>query len=214
MTRPRFVLPGSWSRVNLADEASSRRTLRRLVEEAMGTRDDLARQRTEIRQLLQPVVDSAREVGATDLYIATEIAEGIPLPAWLMVLMPTIEDAEFARFGINELKTVLVGSAEIFEPEAPSSPVEQPEGSTSAITAVRQNWRRRTVSPDDPEVGFDVLEVDYWVAAAHPNRMALLTFSTGYAEYEEQMLALFDAVVRTIRWPADDDAATHAKESA
>jgi hypothetical protein len=162
--------------------------------------------------LLQPAVDSAREVGATDLYIAMELASGIPLPAWLMVFTPTIEDADFARFGIEELKTVLTDSAEIYEPEASTSAIESAEGSTSAISAVRQNWRRRNVSPDDPEVGFDVLEIDYWIAAAHPNRIALLTFSTGYAEYEEQMLALFDAVVRTIRWPAEEETA-RVKES-
>lgn len=214
MKKPRFVLPGMWSRVDLTDEASSRRTVRRLIEESIGTRDDLARQRSELRQLLQPAVDSAREVGAVDLYIAVELADGVPLPAWLMVFLPSIEDADFSRFGIKELKTVLQDSAEIFEPGAATSALEPAEGSASAIAAVRQNWRRRTVSPDDPEVGFDVLEVDYWIAAAHPNRIALLTFSTGYAEYEEQMLMLFDAVVRTIRWPTDDVAAVSAKEHA
>ncbi len=212
MKTPRFVLPGRWSRVELASEAASRRTVRRLVEQSLGTTDELARQRAELRQLLQPVVDSAREVDAIDLYIAAELADGVPLPAWLMVFLPTIEDAEFARFGIDELKKVLADSAEIFEPGAPSSTVEESDDSTSAISAVRQNRRRRTVSPDDPEVGFDVLEVDYWIAAVDPNRMALLTFSTGYAEYEEQMLALFDAVVRTIRWPVDEPAAEISKE--
>jgi hypothetical protein len=109
---------------------------------------------------------------------------------------------------------VLKDSAEIFEPGAATSALEPAGGSASAIAAERQNWRRRTVSPDDPEVGFDVLEVDYWIAAAHPNRIALLTFSTGYAEFEEQMVMLFDAVVRTIRWPADDVAAVSMKEHA
>jgi hypothetical protein len=100
MNRPRFVLPGKWSRVELTDEASSRRTVRRLIEESIGTRDDLARQRSELRRLLQPAVDSAREVGAVDLYIAVELADGVPLPAWLMVFLPSIEDADFSRFGI------------------------------------------------------------------------------------------------------------------
>lgn len=213
MKAPRFVLPGRWSRVDLASEASSRRAIRRLIEDALGTRDELGRQRTELRQLLQPVADSAREVGAVDLYVAIELMDGVPLPAWLMVFMPTINDADFERFGIEELKTVLTGSAEIYEPEAPSSLVEAAEGASQPITAVRQSWRRRTVSPDDPEVGFEVLEVDYWIAAAHPNRIALLTFSTGYADYEEQMVALFDAVIRTIRWPAEKET-TEAKEPA
>jgi len=179
--------------------------VRRLIEESVGTLDALSRQRADLRQLFQPVADSAREGGATDLYVAIELADGIPLPAWLLVFPVELESPEFSRLGIEGLKAVVQDGAEIFEQDAPSSAVGLGEGSTSAISAVRQNWRRRSVSPDDPEVGFDVLEVDYWIAAAHPNRIALLTFSTGYAAYEEQMLALFDAVVRTIRWPAENE---------
>lgn len=179
--------------------------MRRLVEESMGARDDLSQQRASLRQLFQPVADSAREGGATNLYVAIELADGVPLPAWLLVFPLELESADFSRLGIEDLKAVLQEGAEIFEPDAPPSGVEPAEGSGSPITAVRQNWRRRTVSPDDPDVGFDVLEVDYWIAAAHPNRLALLTFSTGYADYEEQMIALFDAVVRTIRWPAEQE---------
>ncbi len=69
------------------------------------------------------------------------------------------------------------------------------------IRAVRQTWRRtRRATEDDVEVEFDLIEADYWIAAANPSRMAMITFSTAYAEYEEEMLALFDAVVSTIRW--------------
>jgi hypothetical protein len=56
------------------------------------------------------------------------------------------------------------------------------------------------------EQRFEFVEADYWLAARDPNRIALLTFSTALAEYEEEMLALFDAVVSTIRWPAPSSA--------
>jgi hypothetical protein len=212
MKSPRFSLPGRWSRVDLTDESTTRRTVRRMIEQSLGHRDELVKERAELRQLLQPAVDSAREVGASDFYVALELVEGIPLPAWLMVFLPSVEDTDFLRLGLDALTSALEESAQIVEPDARTSFVDRPGERESAISAVRQNWRRRTVSPDDPEVGFDVLEVDYWIAAAHPNRIALLTFSTGYAEYEEQMLALFDAVVRTIRWPADEPATEISKE--
>ena len=75
--------------------------------------------------------------------------------------------------------------------------------------AVRHSWRRTAhVAEGDVEQDFELIEADYWLAATDPNRIALLTFSTAYAEYEEEMLGLFDAVVSTIRWPATPVAAS------
>ena len=75
--------------------------------------------------------------------------------------------------------------------------------------AVRHSWRRTAhVAEGEVEKDFELIEADYWLAATDPNRIALLTFSTAYAEYEEEMLSLFDAVVSTIRWPATPVAAS------
>lgn len=204
--RPRFVLPGKWGRVNLDSEASSRRSIRKLAESATGRREELASVRNELRERLQVAADAAREGGATDFYIAFELAEGIPLPAWLAVFEPEIDATDFQGLGLDELRKVLEYGAKVVGTDEDATVVETDP--SPRIHAVRHSWRRSThVSEGDVERDFDLIEADYWIAATHPNRIALLTFTTAYAEYEEEMLGLFDAVVGTLRWPVDEPVA-------
>jgi hypothetical protein len=201
---PKFVLPGSWARVDLSTEASSRRSIRKIAETATNRRDDLATVRADIRDRFQEAADLARDGGASDLYIAFELASGVPLPAWLTVFQPDIESAEIAAIGKADLNSVLDYAVKTTRDRVSEVRSELDEG---AIHAVRQSWRRQTRVQEGPEGAgvdetFEILEADYWLAAANPNRVALLTFSTAYAEYEDEMLNLFDAVISTIRWPA------------
>ncbi|MEP6481213.1 MAG: hypothetical protein ABJA94_04310 [Rhodoglobus sp.] len=201
---PRFVLPGSWGRVDLSSEASSRRSIRKIAEAATNRRDDLAPMRADLRDRFQTAADLAREGGASDLYVAFELTKGVPLPAWLTVFQPDIESTDFAALGIKELSTVLDQAAKTPDERVTETRSELEDG---AIHAVRQTWRRQTHASEGEgenhvEETFEILEADYWLAASNPNRIALMTFSTAYAEYEEEMLGLFDAVINTIRWPA------------
>lgn len=204
--RPKFVLPGTWGRVNLDSEAASRRSIRKLAESATGRKEELATVRNELRDRLQTAADAAREGGASDFYIAFELAKGIPLPAWLAVFEPDIESTDFAALGLQELTKLLeVGASVVGTGEDADVVVSQP---STKMHAVRHSWRRTAhVAEGDIEQDFELIEADYWLAATDPNRIALLTFSTAYAEYEEEMLGLFDAVVSTIRWPATPVAA-------
>lgn len=195
---PRFTLPGKWGRVDLSNEASSRRSIRKITETVTGRREELAMVRAELRSRFQTAADLAREGGASDLYVAFELVKGIPLPAWLTVFSPTIESTDFAALGLDALKTVLDLGAASNDPQVTQRTTDV-EG--NKIHAVRQSWRRqRQISEGQTESSFEFLEADYWLATTGPNRIALLTFSTALAEYEEQMLALFDAVISTIRW--------------
>ena len=196
---PRFELPGKWGRINLTSDAASRKSIRRLTEDVTNRREELATTRAELRGRFQKAADVAREGGATDLYIGLELAPGLPLPAWITVfdVQPTGDDF-FERMGLQQLAAALdlaVGSAPAGG-ERTSGVLPE-----TTIHAVRQTWRRtRQVVEDDVALEFDLIEADYWLAAANPSRMAMITFSTAYAEYEEEMLGLFDAVVSTIRW--------------
>ena len=206
---PTFVLPGSWGRINLTSEAASRKSIRRLTEDVTNRRDDLAMPRAEMRDRFQKAADLAREGGATDLYIGRELAPGLPLPAWITVydIQPTGGEEFFEKMGIAELSSALqasVGPA----PAGGDTRASDVEG--TPIRAVRQTYRRtRRVVEDETEVEFDLIEADYWIAAANPSRMAMITFSSAYAEYEAEMLGLFDAVISTLRWevaPSEESA--------
>lgn len=201
---PRFVLPGKWGRINLVSEAATQRSIRKVLDEATNRRDDLAPLRAELRVRFERAAAAAREGQASDFYVAFNLTPSIPLPAWLSVFTPRIESTDFDALGLGELRTFLETGTRTWGPEG-SSQVRLPSGADESVHAVRHSWRRvHDVAEGDVERRFEFVEADYWLAAGNPNRIALLTFSTALAEYEDEMLGLFDAIVRTIRWPAAD----------
>jgi hypothetical protein len=206
LSTPRFELPGKWGRINLRSEATIQRSIRRVLDEVTRRRDDLVEPRAELRRRFQKAAEIAKEGGATDFYVAFQLVPTIPLPAWVAVFTPEIESTDFTALGLGELTQFLdKGMASWGDADAEvRSATTGPEGE---IHAVRHSWRRiADVVEGDVEQRFEFVEADYWLAAREPNRIALLTFSTALAEYEDEMLALFDAVVSTIRWPAPSSA--------
>jgi len=204
MTRIRFALPGSWAHIPLESEAAALRAVRKLTEQVTGRKEELATLRADLRARFTRVVEVAREGGAEELYVGLELVPGIPLPAWAAVFPADPAQVELASVGFGDLTRGLdfaVGAA----PEGGSS--ETLDDPRTRVHAVRHAWRRKTeVAEDGVERSFDLIEADYWGAAAEPNRLALITFSTALAEYEEEMLELFDAVIGTLRWPVPEEA--------
>ena len=198
----RFELPGRWGRINLASSASIQRSIRRLLDEVTHRRDDLAVPRAELRQRFQKAAEIARDGGATDFYVALHIVPQVPLPAWIAVFTPTIDEDEFRRLGLGEIVDFLDRGMSDWGDDG-AAVRSATTGSAGEIHAVRHSWRRtHDVVEGEVERSFDFVEADYWLAARDPNRVALLTCSTALAEYEEEMLALFDAIISTIRWPS------------
>lgn len=195
---PRFALPGSWGRINLATERTTQSSIRRVVEHAVGRDDKLAPLRADLRKRFTEAANIARDNSAVDFHIALELAPGVPLPAWLGVFLPDIESTDFAALGLTELQEALGVSLALTEGDGA---VGTKQLSIDKIKAVRQAFHRIRPATDD-EPALELLQVDYWLAAAEPNRLALLSFTTNFVDFEEQMLELFDAVISTVRWPA------------
>jgi hypothetical protein len=208
MTRIRFALPGSWARIPLESEAEALRAVRKLTEQVTGRKEELATLRAELRGRFTTVVEAAREGGAEELYIGLELVPGIPLPAWAAVFPGDAEQLDLASVAFADLARGLdfaVGAPA----EGGSSEIS--DDPRSRVHAVRHTWRRTTqVAAEGVERTFELIEADYWIAAAEPNRVALITFSTALAEYEAEMLELFDAVIGTLRWPVPDEVPTPA----
>lgn len=200
-TTPYFSLPGRWLRVPLSSEATMRATIRKAMDELTKRRDDLATVRAELRERFIAAAELARNGGASDLFLGLELMPGLPLPAWIAVFPADYETADFASIGFGEFTKAL----DIAAGPAPSggSRTEGDVDAPTAIHVVRHAWRRTTeVVEADIEETFEFVEADYWIAAKEPNRLALVTFSTALAEYEEEMLELFDAIISTVKWKA------------
>lgn len=200
---PHFELPGKWGRINLASELTIQRSIRQVVDEVTVRRDDLATPRAEMRRRFQKAAELAREGGATDFYVAFNIVPGIPLPAWIAVFLPRVGEAELKEIGAGALVDFLDKGMSGWSGDDADVRPGVPAGD-DAIHAVRHSWRRvRDIVEGEVEQRFEFVEADYWIAAREPERIALLTCSTALADYEEEMLALFDAIVSTLRWPVD-----------
>ena len=200
---PRFVLPGTWGRINLASEAATQKSIRKVLEQVTRRRDDMADTRQQLRNRMQRAADVAREAGATDFYVAFSLTPKVPLPAWVSVFTPEIDSVDFGALGLGDLASFLDAGTRSWGPEGAEVVTGEVGADTERLHAVRHSWRRVVdVVEGEVEQTFEFVEADYWLAATNPNRIALLTFSTALAEYEEEMLSLFDAVVGTIRWPA------------
>ena len=195
---PRFALPGTWGRVNLASEATMQTSIRKVVEHTVGRDDRLATLRAQLRSRFTEASVLARANNATDFHIALELAPGVPLPAWVTVLLPDFDGADFEALGLTDLKEALNFGLSTATGDVARS---QTTVTKTHVHAVRQVFRTlQPATEDAPEL--ELLRVDYWLAAANPNRLALLSFATGYVQFETEMLELFDAVISTVRWPA------------
>lgn len=202
---PRFVLPGKWGRINLGSEAATTRSIKKVLDDATNRRDDMAAARAELRGRFEKAAETAKLGGATDFHVAFHLTPSVPLPAWVAVFTPEIDSTDFTALGLPELQRFLeAGTSTWGSDEATRSAITVEHGGEKII-AVRHAWRRvHDVVEGEVERRFEFIEADYWIAAQQPNRIALLTFSTALAEYETEMLGLFDAIVHTIRWPAGD----------
>ena len=206
-TTPRFVLPGTWGRVDLRSEAASRSSIRKLAEQVTRKREELAGARAEIRDRFNAAAEAARGSSATDLYVAFELTKGVPMPAWLTVFTPEIDAVDFQALGLGDLQKVLEKGVAVADPTVTTTETT----TDNEIRAVRQSWRRVAhVAEGNIERDFELLEADYWLAAANPNRVALITFSTAFVEWEDEMLRLFDAVISTIRWKSAEPVVAEA----
>jgi hypothetical protein len=195
---PRFALPGTWGRINLASSATMQSSIRKVVEHAIGRDDRLATVRAEMRSRFLEAAAVARDHDATDFHIALELAPGIPLPAWVSVFVPDIDATDFQTLGLTDLKEALNFGLSTAQNDVATA---QTVVEKTRVHAVRQAFR--TVQPATEEAPeLELLRADYWLAAPNPNRLALLSFTTGYVQFETEMLELFDAVISTVRWPA------------
>jgi len=198
-TAPYFSLPGRWLRVPLSSEAAMRTSIRKTMDELTNRRDELARVRAELRERFTAAAELARSGGASDLFLGLELMPGLPLPAWIAVFPADYENADFDALGFGDFTKAL----DLAAGPAPSggSRTESDIDAPTAIHVVRHAWRRTTeVVEADVETTFEFVEADYWIAAREPNRLALVTFSTALAEYEAEMLELFDAIISTVKW--------------
>lgn len=192
-------LPGQWWQVPLHDAARARDSVKRLVERQVGTGDEHARLRAELRSQFLAALETAIEGDGQSLHIALDVVEGVPISATLAVMLPPLGMTPAVGTASEAVLDVLErGMREL--PGAPSDAmVRVSAGRGLAIRTLRRETRLVRDEQGAAEE-LPTLLVDYWVAVPGTKRVMLLAFMTVFAELEEVMVGFFDAIVRVIAW--------------
>lgn len=187
-----FVLPGRWWALpTTGPETQLLARVKRHVERAVGTADDRATLRREVRTQLLDAARAAREMGADHVYLAEQLADGVPFPATLLVVRAG--ERQRLHGTVAERAQALLAVLPADKTPAVVDSVAFPLARNVEVgsTALPQ-------SADEYEGG---VKVHYWLASPLTGELMLFAFSCPLIALHEQVVDLFDAIMSTVRFP-------------
>lgn len=189
----RFRFPGIWSHIPLRVEAETKRAVRAIVRDLVGSDDSKAAVREAARRRVLDGVGQARELGATDVYFAEQVADGIPVSAMLSVHEPTIRMSVAVGSDAGSVMDAFVRGLESRGHMAPDA-----ERFSVGASEVLRVVSERPADAAAQRVG--ELRVDFWVTVPGAKKLVPLTFVTPFVDLREPLTILFTAVVSSIEW--------------
>ncbi|UCM89494.1 hypothetical protein [Streptomyces marincola] len=193
-TRYRMITPTDWFRIPLRSETKRARAVQILVDMAYPNKDEFATKRHELRELLGNVTDSAAQRDAIEIYLSTQAALGVPIPASLMV---TAEPEHPTATQQLPPATLADGIRDKYHGQAEVSVVRLPSGE-----AVR--CRRTELSEDSKELGQPEERpntlLEFYLPVPYSTAWLVLTFSAPLRELADAQVEMFDAIAGSFRW--------------
>lgn len=205
-----FRLPGQWWQIPLSDERAARAAIGALVDTQVGSADNQATLRRDLKSRMLAALDSAIAGDGQSMQIALTIVPETPMSASLLVflpnvfLTPAIGTAPSAVMDVLRLGLETATDISTMVRFATSdSEILRLNRVTHAATVVEQAAAAFAASADAEKNRIPALMVDYWMTVPGFKRAVLVSFSTVYADLEEVMLTLFDSIIRASywRWP-------------
>ncbi|RKN10062.1 hypothetical protein [Streptomyces radicis] len=190
----RMTTPTDWFRIPLRDGEKRGKALRALLDITYPNRDEFALKRRELLDLMTSVTESSARRDGVELYVSTQAALGVPIPASLLV---TAEPEDPAQ--PRQIPAVMVadGIRDAYGKDAEVSVVRLPSGN-----AVR--CRRLETSDDSRELGVPKERpstlLEFYLPVPHSTAWLLLTFSAPLIELADAQIQLFDAVASSFHW--------------
>lgn len=186
---PVFTFSGIWSRIPVTDDDATARAVRGVVRELVGAEDARATERARLRRQFLESVAEARRLGATEVYLAEQVADGIPVSAMLSVHRPT------PRLSV----AVGTGASAVMDSFLDGLRRSGNEPAAAERFTVGDSQVLRTVETVATEQG-PSLAVRFWVTVPSTKTVIPLTFATPFEQLAEPLVALFTAIVATLRW--------------
>ncbi|PWB95974.1 hypothetical protein [Homoserinimonas hongtaonis] len=195
----RFRLIGRWSQLDLRSEDAAAASIRRYVQNLLGSADAEAQARALLRRSLHEGVGMAREASAVSMFLAREIAPGTAMPVTLTVYSPSnltmspsigtapATVADQLQKGLTTLAVAGIDTATRLEIEG------------SHILRVHHE-RQDPVHEATPDVPMRKLMVDYWYTVPGSKQVVLVNFMTPLVDLRDVMLEFFDSIVGASRF--------------
>lgn len=178
-----MVLPGTWAPIPVRDEKRAAHAVAALVKRQVGRDDRFATVRRNVREQLNDVVRRAREANANQLALSLEILPGVPFPASAVFTMRTWPGE---RPSPEQRGAAIAGMLPGGEP------IDCDAGPT-----VRA-WRQVRIRPGTETI--EDTKLEYLIAAPGGDQVLHLVADAPVDCDPELIVALFDAMVDSIRW--------------
>ncbi len=208
LPRLNFRLPGDWWTTSLRDRDTAVSAASRLIRHRIGPQDDRAALRARLHHDFTVAIDEAMRGGAQQLFLAVQVAAGMPLPISITVYLPDVELVPAIGTRGDRVLDVLERGLDAVQ-AGPVGDLGEFERLEAAGTAGLRTVRVRQVESgrDDDRGEFDVLVADYWLAVPGRKRVLLVSFSSSFAALRDPLLRFFDAIMRQADWAATAEAA-------
>lgn len=201
LPRPTFTFSGIWTRIPVTDDEATSRAARAMARDLVGADDARATQRERLRREVVESARRARDLGATEVYLAEQVADGIPVSAMLSVHRPT------PRLSVA-VGTSAAAVMDAFVEGLQRTGTAQPDAERFAVG---DSHVLRTVETTATEQG-PSLNVRFWLTVPTTKTVLPLTFATPFEQLAEPLVVLFTAIVSSLRWVHPDGSA-HADSS-
>jgi hypothetical protein len=196
-------LPGRWISLDPREGVSAEAQLTRAARELVGTADDAAEARRQVREQFTEVLRAAREAQAQRIFVCHRIS-GLPVPAAITVhtpdglrMAPTVGTApsavittfseslrELGVEGVDDATRLAIDGAEI-------------------LRLVREPVETVTTG-DGQQITFRRLRADYWYSMPGTKQIVLVSMTTQLGDIRNVMLQFFDAIATTAAYVAAD----------
>lgn len=184
----RVALPADWWVIPLLDPAEREHAETGLLNRQLAGRADADQLRPELAKALAAQTGAAKAAGARLLALSLQQAEGLPIPASLVVHWSDERASDDADL-LADLEDTLRPAAGTEPPEYSLDRAKLPSGLT-----LRQ-VRVEAASASTPKS----LVADYWVQRPDGG-LVHLAFATPLLPLRDALVELFDAVAGSLRW--------------
>jgi len=183
-----LLLPDDWFVINLEDDEARVAAVAEVVQRQLGAWDQLAGVREALRRDLEASTERAARGGGVLMAISVQAADTFPVPASVTVLRQpgTLVDGADAPIARAMLRHYEAGQT-----------VDLASGDCGRV--LRRTRTTRAFSELTGEAALEMLLADYWVEPVDGAGLFYLVFSSPLVSAREELMAVFDAIVASLR---------------